>query len=129
LRARRFLAKHGAGLAFDLVDHKEADYLGKRGAGGEPPSQADLDKVAAFRATLERERDSPHRLADLAVDGNDLIELGFLPGPQLGHALRELLQAVVEDPGRNTREELLRRAARLADGAGGVRRAAEARDT
>jgi hypothetical protein len=43
--------------------------------------------------------------------------------------LRELLHAVVDDPGRNTREELLRRAATLARVAGGAQRAAEMRDT
>jgi len=129
LRARRFLAKHGDELAFELVDHREADYLGKRGAGGEPPPLADIEKVRAFRAVLERERESPHRLADLAVDGNDLIELGFRPGPQLGQALHELLHDVVENPRRNTRAQLLRRAARLPRGDAGARRGAEMRDT
>jgi tRNA nucleotidyltransferase (CCA-adding enzyme) len=109
LRARRFLAKHGDALAFELVDHKEADFIGKR-AGGDLQTDLDLEKLAAFRATLERERASPHRLADLAVDGHDLIELGYTPGPQLGHVLQELLRAVVDDPRRNNRDELLRRA-------------------
>ncbi|HET7146599.1 MAG TPA: hypothetical protein VFI10_05295 [Gaiellaceae bacterium] len=56
---------------------------------------------------LERERRHPHRLGDLAVDGNDLIELGFAPGPDLGRVLRELLHHVVEDPARNSRAVLL----------------------
>jgi tRNA nucleotidyltransferase (CCA-adding enzyme) len=59
---------------------------------------------------LRRERAKPHRLADLAIDGNDLIELGFKPGPALGHALRDLLHEVVDDPALNTRPALLRRA-------------------
>ena len=29
LRARRLLARYGAGLLFDLLDHKEADLRGK----------------------------------------------------------------------------------------------------
>jgi tRNA nucleotidyltransferase (CCA-adding enzyme) len=128
VRARRFLAKHGDELAFELVDHKEADYLGKPGSGSEGPLP-DVEKVAAFRALLERERTSPHRLADLAVDGNDLIELGFRPGPPLGQALRELLHEVVADPRRNTREQLLRRAARLPRDQKGARRRAGKRDT
>jgi hypothetical protein len=49
-------------------------------------------------------------LRDLAIDGNDLIELGFKPGPQLGRILSDLLDAVVEEPALNTRDELLRRA-------------------
>jgi tRNA nucleotidyltransferase (CCA-adding enzyme) len=113
LRARRFLAKHGDELAFELVDHKQADYLGKRGSGGEPPPREDIERLDRFRALLEHERTSPHRLSDLAVDGHDLLELGFRPGPQLGRALHELLQVVVDDPGRNTRDQLLALACRL----------------
>jgi putative nucleotidyltransferase with HDIG domain len=110
LRARRFLAKHGDDVAFDLVTHKEADFRGKRGTGEVP--LADLEKVDRFRLMLEHEQQSPHRLADLAIDGNDLIELGFPPGPALGETLRGLLHDIVEDPAVNTREELLERAAR-----------------
>jgi tRNA nucleotidyltransferase/poly(A) polymerase len=109
VRARRFLARHGDELAFQLVEHKEADFLGKRGADGPPPTE-DLEKLERFRRVLERERRQPHRLADLAVDGTDLIELGFRPGPALGTTLRDLLHDVVESPARNTRAELLRRA-------------------
>jgi tRNA nucleotidyltransferase (CCA-adding enzyme) len=47
------------------------------------------------------------------VDGNDLIQAGFKPGPQLGRILDELLDAVVDEPARNTREELLARAKEL----------------
>ena len=108
LRARRFLAKHGDELAFELVDHKEADYRGKRGADELPVS--DIEKVELFRETLRREQKNPHRLSDLAVDGNDLIEAGFHPGPELGRALQDLLHDVVEDPARNTRTYLLERA-------------------
>jgi tRNA nucleotidyltransferase (CCA-adding enzyme) len=107
LRARRFLAKHGDELAFQLVDHKEADYRGKRGTDGPPPLE-DIEKLRRFRGVLERERTQPHRLADLAVDGRDLIAIGFTPGPELGRTLHELLREVVEDPSRNTHAALVR---------------------
>jgi tRNA nucleotidyltransferase (CCA-adding enzyme) len=45
--------------------------------------------------------------AQLAVDGNDLRELGVPPGPELGRMLDELLRAVLDDPSRNTRDTLL----------------------
>jgi tRNA nucleotidyltransferase (CCA-adding enzyme) len=109
LRARRFLAKHGDELAFQLVDHKEADFLGKRGAGGPPPLD-DIEKLRRFRRVLEREQKQPHRLADLAVDGRDLIAIGYKPGPELGRALHDLLREVVDDPSRNTHDDLVRRA-------------------
>jgi tRNA nucleotidyltransferase (CCA-adding enzyme) len=109
LRARRFLARYGDDLAFELVDHKHADFLAKRGPEREPPL-ADIEKLLRFRDTLEQELSSAHRLSDLAVNGDDLIELGLEPGPDLGRVLRELLHDVVDDPALNTREELLRRA-------------------
>jgi tRNA nucleotidyltransferase (CCA-adding enzyme) len=112
-RARRFLRRNGDELAFDLIDHKHADLLGKRGTGGEPPPQDEIDALLRFREVVQQELASPHRLRDLAVDGNDLIQAGFRPGPQLGRILDELLDAVVDEPARNTREELLARAKEL----------------
>lgn len=46
-------------------------------------------------------------LKDLAVSGSDLIALGMQPGRQIGEILQELLELILEDPGRNKREELL----------------------
>ena len=50
---------------------------------------------------------------DLAIDGTDLIGLGYRPGPELGRALDTLLGAVVDDPSLNRRETLLERAKEL----------------
>jgi putative nucleotidyltransferase with HDIG domain len=109
-RARRFLRRNGAELAFDLIDHKHADLLGKRGSEGEPPPVEEIERLASFREVVQQELSSPHRLEDLAVDGNDLIDLGFRPGPQLGRILHELLDAVVDEPALNARHRLLARA-------------------
>jgi tRNA nucleotidyltransferase/poly(A) polymerase len=102
--ARRFLREHGDELAFDLVALKEADLRGKQ----VPPEE--LEAAARIRALLEQERAQPHRLADLAVDGTDLLQLGYSEGPGLGRALDALLDAVVDEPALNTREQLLERA-------------------
>jgi hypothetical protein len=112
-RARRFLRRNGDELAFDLIDHKHADLLGKRGTEGEPPPQDEIDALLRFRGVVEQELSSPHRLKDLAVDGNDLIAAGFPAGPQLGRVLDELLDAVVDEPSLNSRDELLARAKEL----------------
>jgi hypothetical protein len=110
-RARRFLHRHGDEPALDLVAHKRADLLGKR-TGQDAAVTRELDRLEAFRRTLERELDRPHRLDQLAVGGNDLIELGFRPGPALGTALDHLLSCVIGDPALNTREWLLAEAGR-----------------
>ena len=105
LGARRFLAEHGDGLAFDLVSHREADLRGKSLSS---PREHEL--AARFRAALEHESGSPHRIEDLAIDGSDLIAIGFRESPELGRVLRVLLEEVIVDPGRNEREALLTRA-------------------
>jgi tRNA nucleotidyltransferase (CCA-adding enzyme) len=104
LAARRFLAEHGATLAFDLVAQKRADLRGKS------PGPEEHEALGRFEALLESERESPTTLRRLAVDGEDLISLGFHEGPELGRVLRLLLTAVVEDPGLNEPEWLLARA-------------------
>jgi tRNA nucleotidyltransferase/poly(A) polymerase len=49
----------------------------------------------------------PLAMADLAIDGADLLELGVPAGPAIGATLRRLLDVVIEDPSRNQREVLL----------------------
>jgi tRNA nucleotidyltransferase (CCA-adding enzyme) len=49
-------------------------------------------------------------LGALAIDGDDLRSAGIPAGPALGRVLHELLDAVIEDPTENTRDQLLRRA-------------------
>jgi putative nucleotidyltransferase with HDIG domain len=104
LFARRFLREHGDVLAHELVAHKEADLRAKNVAEWE------LEAVARLGTLLEQEAAQPHRLADLEVDGSDLLALGYREGPQLGAVLSDLLDEVVEDPSRNRKEWLLERA-------------------
>jgi tRNA nucleotidyltransferase (CCA-adding enzyme) len=51
----------------------------------------------------------PLVLKDLAVKGDDLIAAGVRPGPDVGEALARMLEEVLEDPSRNTKEYLLSR--------------------
>ncbi len=48
----------------------------------------------------------PLFLKDLAIDGNDLLKMGFEKGPKLGKILQGMLAYVLEDPRHNTREKL-----------------------
>jgi tRNA nucleotidyltransferase (CCA-adding enzyme) len=56
----------------------------------------------------------PLETGDLAIDGGDLINAGIKAGPQLGAALRALLDWVLDDPARNTHDQLLARARGIA---------------
>jgi tRNA nucleotidyltransferase/poly(A) polymerase len=106
--ARRFLASHGLEHARELVALKRADLSVKQ------VDPAEHDALARLAEELERERDRPHRLADLAVNGRDLLALGYREGPALGAALARLLDDVLDDPAANDRETLLARAKGLA---------------
>lgn len=56
-----------------------------------------------------RAANPPLALKDLAVRGDDLIAAGVRPGPDVGEALARLLEEVLADPTRNTKEYLLSR--------------------
>ena len=106
--ARRFLAAHGLEEARRLVELKRAD-LAVKNVG---PSE--LEQLERLTRGIEEERESAHRLADLAVKGSDLIAIGYREGPALGATLARLLDDVLDDPAANERDTLLARARRLA---------------
>jgi putative nucleotidyltransferase with HDIG domain len=104
VEARRFLARNGRELTFELIDHKDADLRTKELPPGE------LETHERFRALVAAELDSPTTLKELAVDGRDLIEIGYREGPELGQVLHALFADVVDDPRLNERDTLLERA-------------------
>jgi tRNA nucleotidyltransferase (CCA-adding enzyme) len=71
--------------------------------------------VALYRRALRSAWHDPLTLADLAVDGEDLRVAGVAPGRAMGQTLKHLLEFVMEDPARNTREALLAETARQRD--------------
>lgn len=66
-----------------------------------------------FKHVLKRIRkiekeDKCLKIKDLAINGNDLIEMGYKQGPIIGKILRECLELVLVDPSVNNREFLLK---------------------
>jgi tRNA nucleotidyltransferase (CCA-adding enzyme) len=56
-------------------------------------------------------------IGDLAIGGQELRQLGLPPGPLYGEILRDLLDAVTDDPSLNQRERLMEMlAARISGG-------------
>lgn len=89
---RRWMA--GVGLATnDLAQH--AVWLGE-----------DEDGWTSVMAHVRSRGDATTR-GELAVSGTDLLAAGVAPGPELGATLARLLDAVLDDPGLNTRSNLL----------------------
>ena len=67
-----------------------------------------LAKLAAgercFREILEA--GEAVTVKDLAIGGREIMELGLEPGPKVGKILQQLLELVMEEPGKNTAEIL-----------------------
>ena len=64
-----------------------------------------------FGAAVEEVRasEAPLTVSDLAVDGNDLLEIGIETAPEMGSLLGSLLDQVIVDPQLNTKQQLLNR--------------------
>ena len=106
---RRLIRKVGPELIYDLLDLRRAD-VHAQGKGGSVEDVAELEA----RITAEIEKKSPFGLKDLAINGGDLMrEFGLPPGPQLGKILHALLEIVLDEPERNTRDELMSEAGKL----------------
>lgn len=114
---RRFIRRAGPDLLPDLFALRRAD---DRASGLGDDAAAALDELERRAGRLAAD---PIATRELAVDGGDLMrELRIPPGPTIGRLLRQLLEAVVEDPTLNRREALLVLARKLvADPAHGAR--------
>jgi tRNA nucleotidyltransferase (CCA-adding enzyme) len=107
--ARRFLARVGREAAPDLLVLRRCDRLGR---GFDLPPE-DGERRSAFEGLVAAEWDSPVTRGELAVTGDDLLAAGVPAGPALGRLLAQLLEAVVDEPARNSREQLLALAGEL----------------
>lgn len=101
---RRWLGRLGEEALRQLLAVKEADALAK--AAEVLPR---VEGIGRLRALLDEilAADDCYTLRSLAIGGDDLLALG-LSGREIGETLKRLLDAVIEQPELNTREQLLR---------------------
>ena len=71
-------------------------------------AEGNAPKIAQmYRRMVRVAYRDPLSVGDLAIDGSDLMDAGIPAGPAIGRTLRRLLDVVIEDPARNTRDTLL----------------------
>lgn len=100
---RRFIRRSGVALLPDLFALRQADNIA---SGVVEPHPGGLPELQA-RVGLEL-ASHPLSTRQLAVHGDDLVQaLGVPPGPLIGRLLARLLEAVLDDPRRNDRAQLL----------------------
>jgi tRNA nucleotidyltransferase (CCA-adding enzyme) len=99
---RRFINKVGKDLIFKLVDLRIADKKG----GAYPEN---LKGILRLKRKIAEElaKKPPFGPKDLAVNGHDLMKMGFPEGPTLGKILKDLVELVLDEPEKNTRETLI----------------------
>lgn len=72
----------------------------------------DISDVFKLSTECEKilETNQPLSVKDLAVNGTDLMEIGFQQGKKLGQTLNYLLDLILENPENNTKEYLIKMA-------------------
>ena len=99
---RQFISKNGEENILNVLELKRADIkIGKKIS-----KLKQLEKIEQkVREVLEEK--PPVSLKDLAINGKDLIDLGYQEGVELGGMLKKLLEIVIDKPELNRREKLL----------------------
>jgi tRNA nucleotidyltransferase (CCA-adding enzyme) len=105
---RRFIVRVGPENIEDLIKVREADRIG---SGVE---QAIPYRLRHFLFMIEKVKHDPITPKMLAINGDDImVEFGLSPGMRIGWILHSLLEEVLEDPGKNTKVYLAKRAKAL----------------
>ena len=102
---RRAIVRIGKEAFPDMFAVKRADILAQSSYLREQKLAYVEEYEACYQQIMEQK--TCLSLKDLAVNGADLIAEGMTPGPGLGRVLHELLELVLEEPEKNTRDYLL----------------------
>ena len=107
---RRRLGRYGVDNFRMLLALQEAD-MGSKGTG----ITTGMEQFPLLRRLVDEilDEDACLTVKDLAVDGRDLMALGFAPGPIIGTCLNNLLSLVQDDVLPNTKDALLAKASEL----------------
>lgn len=108
---RRFIRRVGVENVKDMIDLRIGDRLG----GG--TQRAESWRLKLFKKRIEEQlQPAPFSINDLAVDGNDVMQiLNIKPGPIIGKILQKLFEEVDEDLEKNNREYLEKRVKELGE--------------
>ena len=103
---RRAVYRIGQDCFPALFDVKRADIL----AQSDYKRLEKLEALDCYRRLYGEIMDRKECLSlkELAVSGSDFIAAGIKPGPEIGRALHALLEIVIEEPEKNTKEYLMR---------------------
>jgi len=105
--ARRRLGQYGEEYLRLLLSVKRADM-----AAHSEKSAYRFDEIAAFEKQLDAiiAAGDCVNVNSLAISGNDLMDLGMKPGPEIGRIKNMLLEAIINDEVANEKDALVAKA-------------------
>ena len=111
---RRFITRNSlqkytpSEIIEDLFDLRIADVTGMTNTPPVLKNGRWSENLIEFKDRIDNclNENTALSLKDLAINGNDLMQIG-LKGKQIGWTLNELLQDVLESPSDNTKEKLI----------------------
>lgn len=105
---RRMIRNVGKERIWDLMNVRIADRVGT----GRPKEQP--YRFRKYQSMIDEALRDPVSVGMLALDGEDIMQLtGEKPGPKIGWVLHALLEEVLDDPSKNTKKYLEKRALEL----------------
>ena len=105
---KRWMNRYGPQVLLEILEIKRADNIATGNV-----TQELLDKFDRIKKQIRDllQDKACFSIRDLKINGKDLIEAGFLEGPEIGRILQTLLDQVIDGSCKNEREALLERAA------------------
>ncbi len=101
---KRWMNRLTPEVFFDLMELKSADHLGKN-----PQVLHRMEQIDQLKAIAKEviQKGACFTLEDLALNGHDLMDLGFPEGKEIGEILSLLLSMVMEGKLKNQRKDLI----------------------
>lgn len=103
---RHLIKNLGYDMVYDLIIFKKAIFYNN------PEKLEILDKISSLFDEIKSKK-LCSTLQELAIDGNDLISLGFKKGKNIGQILNYLLTLVIDKKLENNKDILLKEAKKL----------------
>jgi putative nucleotidyltransferase with HDIG domain len=105
---RRMISNVSKDNIWDLLDLRICDRIGSGRAKEQP------FRFRKYKSMVEEALRDPISVGSLAIDGRQLMDVSReTPGPRIGYILHTLLEEVLDEPSRNTKEYLIDRALEL----------------
>lgn len=105
---KRMMSRTGEALFEKLLKLQLADNMAKNPVHF-PEKKERIESVYRIYKEILAER-QPYLISHLAVNGKDLIRIGYRPGREIGDTLKRLIDEVIINPSLNNREYLLKAA-------------------